>query len=108
MKQEQINKIKELELLVKESMKTVNNLSREINEIYATCLHPIEEIVEGKYIPENDFGTIHAPFRVCKSCGLAEEGWGCGYQILAKYIFDIPEIERKEAQKFVRSKVFRN
>lgn len=26
----------------------------------------------------------HSPVRVCARCGLAEQGWGCGYLVLGK------------------------
>lgn len=43
----------------------------------ARCKHPVDEIVEVAY-RDGYFGCM-PPFRVCKKCGLAEQGWGCGY-----------------------------
>lgn len=66
------------------------------------CKHPSGQIVEGAYRP-SDFGQSSPPFRVCRKCGYAEEGWYCGYYLLAdRKGVTIPEMDRDSAHKFVR------
>jgi hypothetical protein len=43
------------------------------------CAH--STVLEGDYKPSNFLSSM-PPFRVCTLCGLAEEGWGCGYSLL--------------------------
>lgn len=48
-------------------------------EAILKCKHSKSKVVEVnpteyKFIENNE-----PPFRICKNCGYAEEGWGCGY-----------------------------
>lgn len=43
------------------------------------CEH--SEVFESAYTPSS-WGSATPPYRVCRDCGFAEEGWGCGYSIL--------------------------
>jgi hypothetical protein len=55
----------------------INAFAVAIKQIQKSCKH--EQMVE------RDHYTIISTFppaRVCKDCGLAEEGWGCGYSRL--------------------------
>ena len=52
-------------------------------KIQLACPH--REVVEADYWP-SDYGHSMPPFRVCVVCGFSEEGWGCGYQILASEV----------------------
>lgn len=68
----------------------------------AECKH--EDVVEhpdshGKFI-------VSPPYRVCRTCGYAEEGWGCGYWKLAPRVFEVPHLSREAAWKFVRGKIW--
>lgn len=69
------------------------------------CPHPLHEIVEGSYAPSGIIVGPYAPFRVCRRCGYAEEGWGCGYLKLAPDTHDIPSLPRDTAQKYVLKKL---
>lgn len=71
------------------------------------CKHPESEIVEGEYISTGPYShdwdgeCATPPFRVCKICGFAEQGWGCGYKVLAPNNYHIPTIKRSKAMKYV-------
>lgn len=52
-----------------------------------SCDH--RKIYECDYLPGREFGQGLPPIRVCDSCGLSEEGWGCGYLILTGEIVPI-------------------
>jgi len=73
------------------------------------CEHPEQVIVEGKAKPGDTwtigcgggtYSTWKPPFRVCRACGYAEEGWGSGYWKLGSTP-RVPEIERAEAKKLI-------
>jgi hypothetical protein len=52
---------------------------------FATAIEQIQKSCKHEHMVERDHYTIISTFppaRVCKDCGLAEEGWGCGYQRL--------------------------
>ena len=71
--------------------------TRLIEKMHAKCEHPNEEILEVRYHEyKYDFG-IDRPFRVCKACGYAEEGWGCGYKKLERFGVEFPTISREQA-----------
>jgi len=67
---------------VEELDRTIQSLKDErqqiIKDMQETCDHPIEFVIEGEYKEGFDIGYADPPFRVCRLCGLAEEGWGCG------------------------------
>lgn len=75
--------------------------SKLIEDFQENCVHPLYSVVEGKYKASTYHTTADAPFRVCRDCGYAEEGWGCGYDKLHRNNHDIPEMNRDEARKFV-------
>ena len=79
--------------------KARDNLSTVIEEVQAKCKHPIGCVHEGKWQPETTFFRASPPFRVCTKCGLAETGWGVGYQTLPD---TDTEMNRKRAQTFVK------
>ncbi len=62
------------------------------------CPHPLLQIVENRWgSPE---------FRVCRRCGYAEDGYGCGYWKLAPNEYgSIPGLDDSEARKFVLRKL---
>lgn len=75
-----------------------------------TCKHP--QIVEGEYEPSNPVSNGFAPFRVCRECGYAEEGWGAGYSFLTKGYekdsLEIPTVDRNIAYQFRRGATLDN
>lgn len=52
-----------------------------LSELRAACTHT--SIVEYEYAPGSTFISAYPPFRVCETCGMKEDGWGCGYKLLA-------------------------
>lgn len=68
-----------------------------IAEIQAQCQHPIDALIEGQY--QSTYYSTTPPFRVCKLCGYAEEGWYCGYWKLQGN--DIPQLPNEVAHKLV-------
>lgn len=93
-------KIKELQSLVKlrysEISEIEKKLRRLIIERILECEH--NDLISGDYI-KSDHNPI-PPFRVCKECGLTEQSWDCGNQILGKYRYDVVTVSRKEAFKY--------
>lgn len=67
-----------------------------VAQMQSECPHQLEQIREANYEEDPLGGCYHqAPFRVCIDCGLAEEGWGSGYKLLAPYVYsEIPTITR--------------
>ncbi len=63
-----------------------------------TCQHPTDELLEVAYEPSMFFDA-RPPFRVCKLCGYAEEGWGCGYWKLNAPREEIAQISREKARR---------
>jgi hypothetical protein len=56
-------------------------LDETVKRVQLACAH--REIVEGPYDPGRWLGA-QPDFRVCVECGYAEEGWHCGYWLLAE------------------------
>lgn len=75
-------------------------------QVQKYCDHPQKEIVEGEYRSDT-WGHHHIPpFRVCKLCGYAEEGWHCGYWKLASRVYEgVPLLSWDEARKFVKGPI---
>jgi hypothetical protein len=71
-----------------------------ISHRHKSCKHPISQIIQGKW-RDNEWLHPDPEFRVCKICGYAEEGWGCGFWNLAPNNYNIPEVSREEARKHV-------
>jgi len=64
-----------------------------IRETCKNCKHPAEAVRERPY-KSDPYGHRHQPsWLICTECGLTEQGWYCGYNILkhAEYT-DPPEI----------------
>lgn len=49
-------------------------------KVQLECSHP--QVLEGDYRPSSSSNFADPPFRVCCTCGFAEEGWSCGYTAL--------------------------
>lgn len=67
------------------------------------CVH--EHLLEAPHYDGIVFNR--PPFRVCTDCGLAEEGWGCGYQILKGEAHD-RGVTREFADVHVRGAIHPN
>ena len=70
-------------------------------QLFRECPHPDNEVVEGRF-KDNGWLGCTRPFRVCRLCGYAEEGWGMGYWKLAKPGTTIPSLPYDDARKYVR------
>lgn len=74
-------------------------------ELQAACKHPIDAIVEAPYQGCEHLNSL-PPFRVCRDCGYAETGWGCGYWLLASGVYDgLIELDRIVAMKLVTLRI---
>lgn len=70
-------------------------------EVQATCSH--EHVVERDYFKIAPWMDAHRPVRICKECGLCEEGWGCGY-IVIKNPVTVERIGRDMEYHYCRGK----
>lgn len=65
---------------------TINKLIEQRNELLTSireeCLHL--KIAEVDYSPSTHFFHAQPPKRICEVCGVEEEGWRCGYIVLAQ------------------------
>lgn len=83
---------------------------RLVAELQCSCSHP--DIVELPF--EDSTWCSHAkpPVRVCKTCGLCEQGWGCGHQLLhlgdKEYVVRLTKITHEEFYKLRRGKLWEN
>lgn len=68
-----------------------------ISALQKACKH--DTIYEVDYIPSRFFNAT-PPFRVCKDCGYAEQGWNCGYWKLDTKEA-VPIIRDEQGQKYV-------
>lgn len=73
-------------------------------EVQLACDHPIDSVVEAEY-SRGDYGDSQKPYRVCKQCGFAEEGWNCGNQVLEDFSV---EMTQDQAYKYVKGPIFKN
>lgn len=87
--------------LEKQIAEASGNLKSLIEEYQSKCTHKL--VIEAPY-KEETYVTYAAPdFRVCKECGYAEEGWGCGYWKLSNPEF-VGCMPRDEARNYVKGK----
>lgn len=74
-----------------------------VMEFQCTCSHRNEDIVERMTTP---------PARVCTICGLAEEGWHCGYKLLnlgeEEYRRKVKTVSWKEFMAYQRGRLHEN
>lgn len=79
--------------------------SADLLELQDNCPHPIDMVVKGDIV-SHEGGHSTPSFRVCKLCGLGEEGWGT-YDRIHRELSDcsnqFPILSREEAMKFVRT-----
>lgn len=52
-----------------------------VERVQRECTHPADGIYEAPYVKAG-WLSAQPPYRVCLRCGWAEEGWGCGWQLL--------------------------
>lgn len=103
--------VKKKESVIEEIDKEIEALQKKkkafIIKSVAKCKHPVSSVVEGEY---KEFHYLNScpPFRVCKDCGYAEEGWGCGYNKLDYYKVLVPTVQRDYAEKYVLYLVWQN
>lgn len=67
-------------------------------ELQAGCDHPVDDIFEVDYRDGGILFSATPPFRVCRKCGYAEEGWHCGYWKLDTRE-EVPTISREKARR---------
>jgi hypothetical protein len=74
-----------MEQLVEEMKKAEAEKSKAVEHcktlrllLQTTCEHL--DIVEGPW--QKNYFSSDPEFRVCRTCGLSENGWGCGFQVL--------------------------
>lgn len=53
--------------------------AKAVKKFQKVCKHP--HLIECEYKSMN-YGSSMPPLRVCKDCGLSEDGWSCGYEKL--------------------------
>lgn len=88
--------------MVKQKRALSNAIDIAISEMQSQCPHPLEQIREAEYVRSTGWSDAQAPFRVCVDCGLAEEGWGRGYESLAPNVHsDIPSITREHGRRLM-------
>lgn len=90
---------KAIELKLKNIHKAEVEYEKALNKLIKECNHPKDEIFELPY-QERVYGGCAKPKRVCRKCGLAEEGWGVGYWKLREWDYDIPEISNELFDKY--------
>lgn len=91
-----------LESLKAEEIRISNEIKVLIQSIQESCCHPEEMLVEGKHESLTWCSYAKPPFRVCRLCGCSEPDWGCGYFQLAPNNYNISQMSRDEAQKFIK------
>jgi len=103
---EELARIRELEAKLKE---LASQKEAAVLALQERCKHPRELAIDGVSVPSHFGGMLFRPFRVCRLCGYAEEGWGAGYWKLSKEPGSpatnstIPELSHDEAWKHVRT-----
>lgn len=75
--------------------KVYERLERQRVEVQLACTHPW--IIEAPYAPSRGWLRASPEFRVCRTCGFTEQGWGCGFQILRHHH---ERLSREEAGVF--------
>lgn len=88
----QLDEIKELDQRIND-LRSIR--AEKLAIIQSECRH--NNILEVEYKSGNFFGAF-PPFRVCVDCGLAEEGWHCGYYKLNTRE-EVPRISREKARR---------
>ena len=92
--------LKRIDALKIERKKLDERIETLSTKLMSKCPHSFEALREADSA-SSSFGT--PPFRVCIDCGLAEEGWGCGYRKLGGGCYSgIPTLPRDAARKYVR------
>lgn len=73
-----------------------------VDKVQRLCDHPADGIYEAPYVPAA-WLSAQPPYRVCLRCGWAEEGWGCGWQLLR---VAEPSYDRPERYRLTRDQAF--
>ena len=90
-------KVKKLPKLICEELldfhSQIKELEKEreelIKETCKNCKHPAEAVRERPYTKFWDNSS--PPWLICTECGLTEEGWYCGYNILKHAQYENPK-----------------
>lgn len=94
-----------LALIDQENQRRVARREQLALMMQTACEHPKTEIIRAPYIARSHLSD-GPPFRVCRKCGYAEEGWHCGYWLLATESNDsVPELSQDEARKLVTTRI---
>lgn len=89
--------------LLQQKQDIENIIQKVIDETISGCKHPKESIRE---LPSADTGYGYQfPFLICTDCGLAEEGWGCGYKNLKHGEYSSQKIDSKVFNSIVTKTV---
>lgn len=67
-------------------------------------IHMLQNKCKHTDVVETSLGT-HPPFRVCRECGYAEQGWGCGYWKLNGPGPDTPQLPERVCSSLVTIRV---
>jgi hypothetical protein len=57
------------------------------------CKH--KHVAECSYVSSTHYSDAEPPVRMCLDCGLAEDGWSCGYVVLKNADETVGRIERE-------------
>ena len=72
--------LRSLQRLDKDIQTLAQKRKRVLYTLQANCKH--EDLVEADYKSYQFSDSALPPIRACLACGMAEEGWGSGYQVL--------------------------
>jgi hypothetical protein len=85
---------------IKKKRKQLNTLEESlIATAQASCLHPIEEVLEGSY-HKYYFGDCAPPILVCKLCGYSEEGWTIPHKFDRRNYNKAVDVPRSYAESY--------
>jgi len=87
--------------LLQQKQDIENIIQKIIDETVCNCKHPKESIRE-----LSDTEACGLPWLICMDCGLAEEGWGCGYKKLRHGEYSSDRISHKEFHEIATKKVY--
>lgn len=96
-------KSKKIKKAIERVISAKSAYSAAVYDVVSKCKH--ENVAECDYMPSGWLPAL-APERVCLDCGLAEEGWGCGYQLLTSR--HTVRIDREELWKLVTVRFFQD
>lgn len=69
---------------------------RVMEHVVDVCDHPKDRICELNYRPETHYSYASPPWRICKKCGLTEEGWGSYKHLAPGDYSEFPRISQND------------